>query len=175
MHNISVIFAETQLIFPNTIWNTVEIWSRNIQRHSVRKLEICKYNSEHGGAAERLLSRFHQRPVLLSRLPVSSFIETSMMCILIMIQMRTQIFTKGKSEFKNKCDDSGVCPTNNKIHRWVKIRPKQHTQETISSFPLPFWVDPGVTFSVRGKCCKTKIIPRRENLWSAIRLCYGAL
>ena len=25
MHNISVIFAETQLIFPNTIWNTVEI------------------------------------------------------------------------------------------------------------------------------------------------------
>ena len=136
---------------------------------------ICKYNSEHGGAAERLLSRFHQRPVLLSRLPVSSFIGTSMMCILIRIQMRTQIFTKGKSEFKNKCDDSGVSPTNNKIHRWVKIRPKQHTQETISSFPLPFWVDPGVIFSVRGKCCKTKIIPRRENLWSAIRLCYGAL
>ena len=136
---------------------------------------ICKYNPEHGGAAERLLSRFHQRPVLLSRLPVSSFIGTSMMCILIRIQMRTQIFTKGKSEFKNKCDDSGVWPTNNKIHRWVKIRSKQNTQETISSFPLPFWVDPGVTFSVRGKCCKTKIIPRRENLWSAIRLCYGAL
>ena len=58
MHNISDIFAETQLICRNTIWNTVEIWSRNIQRHSVRKLEKEFANTIRSTA--ELLSGFSQ-------------------------------------------------------------------------------------------------------------------